>query len=384
MKFITKIAGVTLLLFSVISCNLNNSKQDLESNLKFSIVGQQGNLKVVTKAAGQVFITISSEHKWNIKIEDKNKKAISWLSIDKTSGDATTSTSVVLSYTKNNEAERTAFIIISNVIKSDTIVFTQQGLINPSGDENIYGDVTLIEAPQLAGGSNNWYVSYRLKNNEINYSVEWDSVWKLPRWVCFTFDKSNEGKNIKRTNAWNIWDNITPSKMINKSWYPSGYDRGHMVASSDRLESRQANEQTFYYTNMTPQRSGLNQEFWNEMEQWVQDRARSSFNPDIMYVVKGIAFNNGTPTKWVHNHQMAVPDYYYIAVVIKKNKQYHGIGMWVPNIDIPRSAKNISDVVTTIDEIEKRTGVDLFHNLPDDIEQSVESENPHSGFWPGV
>ena len=35
----------------------------------------------------------------------------------------------------------------------------------------------------------------------------------------------------------------------------------------------------------------------------------------------------------------------------------------------------MSHYVTTVDNVEKQTGIDFFYNLPDDIETTVEAES---------
>ncbi len=42
--------------------------------------------------------------------------------------------------------------------------------------------------------------------------------------------------------------------------------------------------------------------------------------------------------------------------------------------------KNYGDYVISIDELEKRTGIDFFCNLPDDVEKTVEAETDLN-FW---
>lgn len=243
--------------------------------------------------------------------------------------------------------------------------------------EHIHGDMTRLEIPRLAGGSNNWFVSYKLSNGSVNYSLEWDSNWKIPRWVAFTFDQINSPQNrTGRTNKWG-WDNIiTPARNIERDWFIRGYDRGHMVASNDRQYSVQANEQTYYYTNMTPQLGLLNQQFWASLERQVQDWARNtSFNNNIMYVTKGVAFNNGQPTKWSSSHKMAIPDYYYMAIIHKgDNNEYNGVAFWVEHKQYKGSSAR--DVAMSIDQVERLANIDLFPNLPDDVESKVEAQNP--------
>ena len=55
------------------------------------------------------------------------------------------------------------------------------------------------------------------------------------------------------------------------------------MPSADRL-SRVANIETFYYTNMTPQKAALNQGMWENLEEKVRVWARSM---DTLYVVTG-------------------------------------------------------------------------------------------------
>lgn len=393
-----KIAGATLLFISLLGCT--DTKKDSDTYLSFHVYGLQGNIKVVDKNASSFFVSLSSDKSWHIRALDTDSRPITWVTINPANGLASRDVNIIASVSENNGEERTAWIIADNSVLSDTIILTQQGVVkstSPSSDEtstpidlapssaehvSAGSDPTLIEVPRLSGNSTDWFVSYRV-NGAVNYSIEWNSYWKNPRWVCFTFDSTNRGKNTRRTDAWNVWDKITPSQNITQSWY-RGYDRGHMVASSDRLQSADANRQTFYYTNMTPQLAGLNQQFWNELEQWVQDRARNGKSSDVMYVTKGIAFNNGTPTHWVHNHQMAVPDYYYMAIVLRSSGVYHGIGFWVEHRAISKSEMDPSDVAMTIGDIERLASVDLFHNLPDNIEASIEKESPFSGFWQGI
>jgi endonuclease G len=43
-----------------------------------------------------------------------------------------------------------------------------------------------------------------------------------------------------------------------------GFDRGHLAPSADFRWSATALSESYYYSNMTPQRPGFNQESWAE------------------------------------------------------------------------------------------------------------------------
>ncbi len=80
-------------------------------------------------------------------------------------------------------------------------------------------------------------------------------------------DAKTQTKNYKPDT------NIPAQYRTDKQDYYSPYNRGHMVASSDRLYSREANSQTFYYSNISPQLiTGFNQggSTWDAIENKVQ------------------------------------------------------------------------------------------------------------------
>ena len=70
------------------------------------------------------------------------------------------------------------------------------------------------------------------------------------------------------------------------------------------------------------------------------------------------------------------------------NGGYSAIGFWLEHRDygydetsnIPKTIFKTNGQVKSIDELEKLTGIDFFHNLPDDIEDRVEAEYSE-GLW---
>ncbi len=50
------------------------------------------------------------------------------------------------------------------------------------------------------------------------------------------------------------------------------------------------------------------------------------------------------------------------------------IGIWTLHNNTPDTNTNYGDYAITIDELEQRTGIDFFCNLPDAIENKVEAQ----------
>ena len=246
--------------------------------------------------------------------------------------------------------------------------------------------MTLLEAPALAGGSNNYYITHKA-NNVVNYSLEYDIDKRHPRFVCFSFDDITSETAVKRTDAWK-WDPMIPQKYSTESMFKnSGYDRGHLVASHDRVYSREANMQTFYYSNMSPQLPNFNQKYWSKLEQQVQSWGRNKKFRDVLYVAKGGTIRDDQVENTKVQGRIVVPKYYWMAMVVKKGDTYHGLAFWLEHKEWDMKTPMMT-VALSIDELEKKLGIDLFHNFPDDIEKKFEAEDPSDpsmrAHWPGI
>ena len=368
--------------------------------------GTTDKIKSVVKEGANFFIKLHATDDW--KITTSPEETTSWVSLERSKGERTSSMSISVSVTENLGSARSALIIASSAGVHDTLVISQQGVQpsppptppnpdplpptptptpkpSPEG-EHLLGDVTMLEVPALHGGSQNYFITYRA-GGIVNYSLEYDTDKRHPRFVCFTFDEKTSAKTVRRSDAW-AWDPQVPTQFSTEYMFKnSGYDRGHMVASSDRLFSREANQQTFYYTNMSPQLGELNQKFWSKLEQQVQDWGRNSQLRDILYVAKGGTIRDDQIEGNKVKGAIVVPKYYWMALVQKKGSSYHGIGFLVEHREYAKGA-DIRSVALSIDELEAKLGMDLFHNFPDDIEQQFEAESPKSpgahSYWPGL
>ncbi len=77
-----------------------------------------------------------------------------------------------------------------------------------------------------------------------------------------------------------------------------------------------------------------------------------------------------------------MPKYFYMAVLHfnKATNTYKTVAFWTLHQDASDTNKNYGDFAISIDELEHRTGIDFFCNLPDEIEAAVETEVDYN-FW---
>ena len=203
-------------------------------------------------------------------------------------------------------------------------------------------------------------------------------------------------KNVSRTDEWNYDPILEKNSSAPFSYYGRStptdrkedpYARGHQLPSADRLCCREANVQTFYGTNMTPQIFDHNGGIWSELEGKVRNIAEKA---DTMYVVTGcILKENGKVVYDSDGNRLAVPDAYFKALLrysraATYDGQWNAAAFYLEHRSY--SEKLGKQHSMSIDALEQITGLDFFVNLPSKLgeEQTakVEAAIPaDSGVW---
>jgi endonuclease G len=156
-----------------------------------------------------------------------------------------------------------------------------------------------------------------------------------------------------------------------------GYDRGHQIPSRDRSGGAMANQHTFYCSNVTPQLHDFNGGIWAKLEVAVRDWSASS---DTLYVVTGCVADNTCQTVKDHDDQaVAVPKAYYKALLRLKGGSYIGAGFYFKH---ENTTKQYKEFAISLKELEEKTGMTFFVNLPADKAAAIKAENPKDKpFW---
>lgn len=241
-------------------------------------------------------------------------------------------------------------------------------------EANIY--THRLEFPRLKN-SGTYLIVHTLGSGEVNYSVEWDIDKRSQRWSCYEIYSSlRESHTSRYTSDTNQYpqDPLLPEeyRWSNDPFWGSGYNHGHICPSADRLSTREANIQTFYLTNMMPQVTDFNAGVWETMESWVRNQIKVG-SKDTLYVCKGGTIDRADQVLSTKVHGMIIPKYYFMALLMKNSSGYKAMAFWAEH----KSNKdtNLARYVVNVRELERLTGIDFFCNLPDDIENHVESLN---------
>lgn len=256
------------------------------------------------------------------------------------------------------------------------------------GDANVnanqptakHPEVTRYEFPKLKGGSS-VIVTHKTSGtydaSYINFSTEWDNDKKSQRWTCYQMHKGFGGNSGRYSgNPQYPFDSdlaAAGGKYLDDDYFwGSGFDHGHICPSADRTFSVEANKQTFYLTNMQPQYNKFNAGIWEVLEDKIRKWTNATGN-EILYVCKGGTIDSNSNILKRISGKLIVPKYFFCALLLKTKKgSYRAAGFWFLNENNDRSGNPLADYIMSIDELEAKTGIDFFCNLPDDEENRVE------------
>src|SRR5574343_292999 len=154
-----------------------------------------------------------------------------------------------------------------------------------------------------------------------------------------------------------------PTSTTNRIYKKSGYNKGHLCPAGDRKSSYSAYKETFYTSNISPQLYEFNAGIWNRLEEKTRYWAEKY---DGIYVITGGVLSNDLET--IGKEEVSVPKYFYKILITKDGTKM--IGFLVPH---EASEKPLYEFVVSVDEIEKRTGIDFFPKLDNNIEKTLES-----------
>ena len=241
-----------------------------------------------------------------------------------------------------------------------------------------------METPALMPG--NLFVEHSTLERDdslVNFMLEYSPEHYMPRWVAFRFDSRNRA-TVANRKSYSIKPQFPADPDLGSYGLKSdaafnGFQHGHLCASNDRRYSREANDQTFYMSNVMPQSGDFNKIQWVYFESFVQTLGRSETFADTLYVVKGGTLDNIRQNITVDGHVVPVPKYYWMALLRVKGSNYAAIAFWVehrdnyPELTATEIHPMIREYSVTIDQLETLTGINFFPNLPDDIERTVEA-----------
>ncbi len=200
------------------------------------------------------------------------------------------------------------------------------------------------------------------------YTVSFNPDTKLPNWVAYELTADETDGPWTRKGLRFVPDPYCKGEQADREDYRnSGYSHGHLAPAGDMKWDSLAMIESFYYTNCIPQDANLNTGKWHQLEEKTRKLAREYGN---VYIVTGPVIQYDSIER-IGNHGIPVPIACYKALMIRNKERYSAIGFVMLNGGEQRSMK---ECACTVDELEALLGLNMFYNLPNDIEEGVESK----------
>lgn len=212
---------------------------------------------------------------------------------------------------------------------------------------------------------------------EPNYSADAKSIehtaftisyldnHKHAEWVSYCLiGEELKSANVKRKDNFKVDPKYTACAN-DKDYAKSGYDRGHLFPAANACTGEIMDE-SFYYTNMSPQVPSFNRGIWKRMEAKVRDWA---IEYDTIYVVTGALLADNLD--YIGNN-VSIPKYYYKVVLVNTVKCKQALAFFIGNGDI--KSKKLENFAVSVNIIELITGLNFCKNLDEELQKLVESE----------
>lgn len=226
----------------------------------------------------------------------------------------------------------------------------------------------LIEKPQFI-----------LSYNRDRGTANWVSWYLATEWASRNVGRQDNFRaDPDVPDAWGAVDG--------NDYSGSGFDRGHVCPSGDRTNTIANNSATFVMTNIIPQSPDNNRGPWVDLEEFTRSILESG--EQEAYIIAGVYGEGGQGSSGNRttingsNVNITIPSNVWKIIVIlprgnddveRVDANTRVIAVDMPNIQGIRS-NTWRSFLTTVDDIEAKTGYDFLSNVPVAIQDVLEAK----------
>lgn len=208
------------------------------------------------------------------------------------------------------------------------------------------------------------------------YTLNNNSATKFANWVAYSVTKTSQVSG--RPRNWAQDPDLPPSDTLAPSAYKNAHallkvDRGHQapLAGLGGISDWPALN---YLSNITPQKSALNQGAWASLESRVRELAKQA-DVSVVHVVTGPLFERHIATL-PEDATVEIPSGYWKVLFTgtAPSKSEGNYAAFIMDQNTPRSA-NFCDYQVTVDAIEHKTKpvLTLWSALPEAVASEVKT-----------
>ncbi len=204
------------------------------------------------------------------------------------------------------------------------------------------------------------------------YSLSYSEPHEQAEWVAYELKKEHLSNTNFDRPYFEIDKSVKTGAASWRNYKNSGYDRGHLCPAGDRRYSKEAHDETFLTSNISPQEHQFNSGIWNTLEQKVRFWANRY---DGVFVVTGGVLDGNMKT--IGSEEVAVPNQFYKVILDYNSGNPKVLAFLLPH---KNSNRPLYEFVVSVDEVEEITRIDFFPELEDDLEIALESSSSYKNW----
>jgi len=171
------------------------------------------------------------------------------------------------------------------------------------------------------------------KNNQIihhqGFTLSYNEDYEQPNWVRYVLKASsisNCQTKAKRKNSFVPDTKIETGSATSKDYEKSGYDRGHLKPAADEPCNQERMNETFLFSNVSPQVPSFNRGIWKKLENYERKVALTA---DSVVVITGGILTSFLTT--IGPDHVAVPKWFFKILYIHKADSLIILAFVIPN-----------------------------------------------------
>ena len=200
------------------------------------------------------------------------------------------------------------------------------------------------------------------------YALGYSSKHWQARWTQYRLTKENIKDSMGKPRYTGAFmqdpDPRIPYKPeIDKDYRASGYDRGHLVPDLDLRYSFEAQKETYYYSNVSPQKHYFNLGIWLRLENKVRSLA---IREGSIVIVTGPIF----PFRERRLGDLQTIPSKFFKVIYSEGETPKMIAFIIPHYETQAPLRTF---VCTVAKVEVETGLKFFPKLPPDVQKDLKT-----------
>ncbi len=102
------------------------------------------------------------------------------------------------------------------------------------------------------------------------YILQYNEKYEHAEWVIYLLTQDRVADSFERTDNFRPDPKVITGSASLADYKGSGYDRGHLAPAADMKWSENVMSESFFMSNMSPQKPGFNRGIWKSLESIVR------------------------------------------------------------------------------------------------------------------